>query len=114
MKPWMLMLALLGGCAGHASMRGSVVMKATDTDAHVCLGQGEVKTGDIVRLFRNVCVDPRASANNGHVSPGNMCHREKEADGVVVSVFNEHYSLVRFPAGTPFTEGDTVEKHWGR
>jgi hypothetical protein len=93
---------VLGACAAnHAVMRGSVVMKINDTDAHVCLGVGEVKVNDTVRLYRNVC-------DTGSKQP--VCHRQDVADGRVRELLDSHYSVVVFPAGTPFQEGDTVEK----
>lgn len=90
------------GCAsGHAAMRGSVVMKIDPTTAHVCLGSGEVAVNDRVRLYRNVCT-PSARRS--------VCKKEPIADGVVTELLDEHYSVVTFPAGTTFAEGDTVEK----
>lgn len=44
----------LVGCA-HGLMRGSVAMKTSDTEAHVCLGDKEVKVGDRVNAFTNYC-----------------------------------------------------------
>jgi hypothetical protein len=78
-------------------------MKVADTDAHVCLGEGEVAVGDTVRLFDNVCVPgPKPSIPS--------CKKVFVADGSVVELLDEHYSIVRFPAGTAFKEGQTVEK----
>ena len=90
------------GCAGgHAVMRGSVVMKIDPTTAHVCLGKGEVAVNDRVRLYRNVCTP------SGRRS---VCKKEAVADGTVTELLDEHYSVVTFPAGTTFEEGNTVEK----
>ena len=97
----------LAGCAttnSHDTMRGSVVMKINASDAHVCLGQGEVAAGDQVTLFHNVCT------TGDKVTPLERCHREAVGKGQVVEVLNSHYSVVRFPAGTTFQEGDTVER----
>ena len=87
-------------CGSHTTMRGSVVMKIDETEAHVCLGKDEVKVGDSVHLFHNDCTGGKAS----------QCRRVAIADGQVVQLLNEHYSLVRFPAGTAFAEGDTIER----
>ena len=92
------------GCAtaaGHAAMRGSVVMKIDATTAHVCLGEGEVAVNDSVRLYKNVC-------KSGGKRP--VCHKEAVADGKVTELLDDHYSVVTFPAGTTFEEGFTVEK----
>jgi len=112
MRQALLALLLIGavGC-GHAAMRGSIVMKVSDTDAHVCMGVGEVAAGDRVRLYRNICTNPKgATAKVDLLAPGGICTREKVTDGEVAQVLNEHYSVVRFASGTAFREGDTVEK----
>ncbi len=96
-------MSLATGCAGsHSSMRGSVVMKMADESAHVCLGEGEVAVGDHVRLYTNACV-PSGSKRT-------VCNKVYVAEGAVSEVLDSHYSIVTFPAGTKFAEGDTVEK----
>jgi hypothetical protein len=96
-------LTLTAGCAGnHSAMRGSVVMKMSDQQAHVCLGEGEVAVGDHVRLYNNQC------SSNG--SKRVTCDKVYVAEGTVTEVLNSHYSVVSFPAGTQFAEGETVEK----
>jgi len=82
-------------------MRGSVVMKIDPMTAHVCLGKGEVAVNDLVRLYRNVC-----EASNRR----SVCKKTPLADGKVTELLDEHYSVVTFPAGTTFEEGNTVEK----
>jgi hypothetical protein len=83
-------------------MRGSVVMKIDPTSAHVCLGTGEVAVNDRVRLYRNVC-KPSGNWKKD-------CTRETVAEGTVTALLDEHYSVVTFPAGTVFEEGNTIEK----
>ena len=102
MLSWMFAAAALTGCAGnHAAMRGSVVMKIDPTTAHVCLGSGEVAVNDRVRLYKNVCeAKDRRS----------VCTKLTIADGMVTQLLDEHYSVVVFPAATPFEEGYTIEK----
>ena len=96
-------IALTAGCAGnHSAMRGSVVMKMSDQEAHVCLGDGEVTVGDHVRLYNNVCA-PDGSTKRV------KCDKVYVADGTVTEVLNSHYSVVNFPAGTQFAAGETVE-----
>ena len=100
----MLAAGITTGCAGgHATMRGSVVMKIDPTKAHVCLGTGEVAVNDHVRLYRNVC---KQSAGGR----ATVCTKETIADGTVTELLDEHYSVVTFPAGTTFEEGNTIEK----
>ena len=102
MKSMFVAMALFvaAGCS-HALMRGSVVMKTSDTEAHVCLGKGEVSVGDHVHLFHNDCTSG---------SKPIQCQRVPVADGEVEQIFDDHYSLVRFPSGTAFAEGDTIER----
>lgn len=96
--------AVTTGCAsGHAAMRGAVVMKIDPTTAHVCLGNGEVAVNDRVRLYKNVC-EPVAGGRSSR------CKKEALAEGTVTQVLDEHYSVVTFPGGTTFEEGNTVEK----
>lgn len=100
----MFVAATMMGCAaGHATMRGSVVMKIDPTTAHVCLGNGEVAVNDRVRLYKNVC-EQRADGR------GKACKKMVIADGTVTQLLDEHYSVVAFPAGTTLEEGNTVEK----
>lgn len=95
-----VVLVSLGGCAAHGTMRGSVVMKISDTEAHVCMGKGEVREGDRVDLYSDVC-----KPDGIRVS----CRRASAGSGTVEKVLDDHYSVVRFTPGTRFEEGDTVE-----
>lgn len=100
----------LAACGAHTNMRGSVVMKVNDTEAHICLGKGEVHEGSVIELYRNVCTDAK-----GRPVPAravvDACKREPAGSGQVTRVLNDHYSIVRFASGTSFQEGDTVEAH---
>lgn len=89
------------GC-GHTFMRGSVVMKISDTQAHVCMGNNEVAVGDRVRLVKHECSGSKPAVHR--------CKPVVIAEGKVTEVLNEHYSVVDFPQGTVFTEGESVEK----
>jgi hypothetical protein len=68
---WIAVVAmgLFTGCSS-TTKRGSVVMKISDEEAHVSIGEGEV-----------------------------------------TQVLGKDYSVVKFPSGTRFSEGDTLEKH---
>ncbi len=72
-------------------------MKVSDTEAHVCLGDGEVKPGDKVTLFRNDCLGKGG------------CKKVPAGEGVVSRLLNEHYSVVEVTKGS-FQEGTIVEK----
>lgn len=93
-------ILLLSACA-HTLRHGTVAMKESDTMAHVSIHNAKV--GDKVVLFHNVCT---GSLKVG----GRSCERREIAEGIVKNVYNEHYSLVEFPAGTKFGEGDFVEE----
>ena len=95
----------LSGCT-HSVMRGTVAMKTSDSEAHVCMGQGEVKAGDRVTLFRNVCTPPVSTRVPGRV----LCEKREIGKGTVQEVLNEHYSVVKFDPGVQFEEGTFVEK----
>lgn len=103
----MVVTAGLSGC-GHKTMRGSVAMKTSDTDAHVCMGKGEVAKGDRVTLFRNVCRG--VGTGVGEEGGGGSCEKKDIGMGTVQDVLNEHYSVVRFDQGVKFEEGTFVEK----
>lgn len=100
-------LAALAGCA-HSTMRGSVAMKATDTEGHVCLGDNEVKSGDRVALFRNDCAGTKASRRNEGGNQG--CTKKKLGEGTIERVLNSHYSVMQTDPGVAFEEGTIVEK----
>jgi hypothetical protein len=100
---------ILSSCASHSTMRGSVAMKTGEDTAHVCLGDGEIRQGDKVIAYKNVCTNNNLERNTrSHLSVS--CKKEKIGEGSVLNVINEHYSEVKFDAGVPFTEGTIVEK----
>lgn len=92
------------GCA-HSMMRGSVVMKASDNEAHVCMGEQDVKAGDKIALFKNVCSKTAA----GNKSNG-ACEKVKLGEGEITKTINDHYSILKVNTGVQFEEGNTVEK----
>ena len=92
----------------HHLMRGTVAMKVSDREAHVCMGEGEVEAGDRVVIYENRCTaDPEAPFDTPSAPP---CTKVEVGAGEVVRTLNEHYSVVRFDAGVPFREGTVVEK----
>ena len=95
---------LLFGCA-HGTMRGSVAMKATDDEVHVCMGEDEVKAGDKVAFFFNRCT----GAGNRETLD-RSCEKVRIGEGEVVRPLNEHYSVVRPNPGVKVQEGAIVEK----
>lgn len=108
----MLLAATMAtGCA-HSTMRGSVAMKASDDEAHVCMGEKEVKEGDTVALFKNVCTSPKGGGGRGDRGGDGFggCKKVRLGEGNVERVLNEHYSVVKVNPGVQFEEGNIVEK----
>ena len=99
---------LVGGCASQVH-RGVVAMKISDTEAHVGVGPGEVSPGDHVELYHNICTGGGGAAKEG--GSERKCRKESLGHGEVTQTLNPDYSVVKFPAGTKFSEGDTIEKH---
>ena len=103
-----LMILGLSGCA-HSVMRGSVAMKTSENEAHVCMDKGEVKPGDRVTLFRNVCTG-KGGGGRGEGGGNRSCEKRQIGKGTVKENLSEHYSLVQFDEGVQFEEGTFVEK----
>lgn len=99
---------MLTGCA-HGLMRGSVAMKVSDTEAHVCMDKTEAKVGDRVTLFKNACTGSSGGIRTGLGAP-RSCEKVQLGQGTVTEILNNHYSVVKFDAGVPFEEGTFVEK----
>lgn len=98
------LLSVMIGCA-HSTMRGTVAMKATDDELHVCMGEKEVKAGDHVAFFFNDC-----KTRGGRAEKFDICRKVWLGEGEVVKPLNEHYSLVRPNPGVKVQEGTLVEK----
>ena len=96
----------LVGCA-HELMRGSVAMKVSDSEAHVCME--DAKLGEKVTLFKNVCTGPKGGSRSG-LGDSRNCEKVKLGQGIVTEILNHHYSVVKFDSGVPFEEGTFVEK----
>ncbi|MEO6098153.1 MAG: hypothetical protein ABIW76_21805 [Fibrobacteria bacterium] len=86
------------GCAAHSRMRGSVAMKVSDQEAHVCLGNTEVAVGDKLSVYKNDCPSKQ------------RCKKIRLGEAKVTQVLDEHYSVVQFDPGVVFEEGTLVEK----
>lgn len=104
----LLAFAALAVSCAHNTMRGGVAMKVSETEAHVCLGEGEVKEGDKVIAFYNDCQKEIAGDKSG--AYGTPCVKTKIGQGVVTKILNDHYSVVKFEDGVKFSEGTFVEK----
>ena len=85
-------------------------MKGDDQEAHVCLGEGEVKGGDKVALYKNACTSSKASAGKTGYGAASTCTKVKLGEGIVERTLNEHYSVIKVNPGVQFEEGSIVEK----
>lgn len=104
---------IIVGCA-HSLMRGTVAMKVDAQEAHVCLGDHEVKVGDRVVLYDNRCKRPEARPyrpSPTHYWDSNYCKKIKLGEGVVTQTLDEHYSVIKIDPGVEFKEGTVVEKY---
>lgn len=104
-------ITVLSSCSTHSMMRGSVAMKTGPHEAHVCLGNNEVKVGDKVRTYANACKSSLGVAGKTERNgPKVACVKEFTGTGVVTDLINEHYSVVKFEDSVNFNEGTIVEK----
>lgn len=102
-----VLLTSLFGCAHHSTMRGTVAMKISENEAHVCLNKDEVKVGDRVTAFYNDC----QTRNMGRrKAVGKLCIKTPFGKGTVAKILNDHYSLVKFDDGVKFSESTFIEK----
>ncbi len=92
------------GCASGVK-RGVVAMKLNDKEAHVGVGSKEVSVGDHVELYRNICTGTGGKVDN------RTCSKKSFGHGEITNILNDDYAVVKFPDGTDFAEGDTIEKH---
>lgn len=106
--PLASLVLMLTGCA-HGLMRGSVAMKVSDTEAHVCMDNTEAKVGDRVTLYKNNCPSTGGRVRSG-LGRGGKCEKVELGYGTVTEILNQHYSVVKFDSGVPFEEGTFVEK----
>lgn len=98
---------LTSGCT-HGLMRGSVAMKVSDTEAHVCIDNSEAKVGERVTLYKNKCPSKASASRLGLSSE--RCEKVYLGQGTITEILNQHYSVVKFDPGVSFEEGTFIEK----
>lgn len=108
----LICISIFEGCATHTKMRGTVAMKVGPHEAHVCLGDNEVKIGDKLLAFKNNCSYAPNNLLGKSEKSGlrTTCKKEIVGKGEVIGLINEHYSLVKFDDSVIFNEGTVVEK----
>jgi hypothetical protein len=107
-----LAFATVAACAtGHQAMSGSVIMKASDTEAHVCLFEEEITVGARVQLYRHSCTSQYGKLGTPSSSrTPYVCEKQAVAIGTISQKMGGHYAMVTFPQGTQYQEGYTVER----
>jgi len=86
-------------------MRGTVAMKVSDREAHVCMNKDDVKVGDRLTAYFSDCQNK--NYNDVYGSP---CVKTELGGATVKKILNDHYSLVEFDNDVKFSEGTFVEK----
>ena len=97
------------GATGHQAMNGSVIMKVSETQAHVCLLEGKAAVGTQVQLYRHTCKNQYETPGTTSSRTPYVCKKEAVAIGQIAQTMGGHYALVTFPQGTQYEEGYTVE-----
>lgn len=84
-------------------------MKISEDEIHVGLGEDEVKPGDKVLFYKNVCHRPLGSwAGARGTDP--HCERQLIGEGRVRQVLGRDYSIVTVNHDPGINEGMVVEK----
>ena len=98
-------------CAtGHSAMSGSVIMKVSETEAHVCLFDHDASIGTHVQLYRHSCTSQYGKPGTPASSrTPYACEKQAVAVGTISQKMGGHYAMVTFPQGTQYHEGYTVE-----
>ena len=109
---WLAASFFMSACStlsGHDHARGTVVLSDDGKEAHVCLGNKEVKIGDKVEVFEAICKKEHVAVIR---SPRYRTKCEKVARGQaeVVDVSDEHYSRVHAFGDLLLKEGQIVER----
>lgn len=87
-------------------MRGTVAMKTSDTTAHVCLGENDVKVGDKLEFSRISCLGSGGGGQGGD----SECVMELLGTGTVSKILGNHYSEVKTNKKFKFSKGTLVQK----
>jgi hypothetical protein len=111
-----LAFTTVAACAtGHGAMNGAVIMKVSETEAHVCLLEGDAPVGTRVQLYRHSCrTQYEKPGTPGTERRPYICEKQPVAVGTITQKMGGHYALVVFPQGTQYAEGYTVEPIRGK
>ena len=84
-------------------------MKINDSTAHICVNNDEVRPGDGIVLFRNVC-ETGELKHYGIKHSRTYCQKKEIGRGIITQLLNDHYAVAEFSPAIAFKEGDMVEK----
>lgn len=107
-----LVSIFLGACSSiskHSHSRGTVVYKDSEKLGHVCIDQDEVKSGDIVKLYKNDC-KLLTKNNDRDLRKTVTCTKQFVGEGKIVEISNEHFSKIEVLGNLNLEEGLIVEK----
>jgi hypothetical protein len=99
---------LISACGTQPATTGKVAMKVNTTDAHIFMAGPELKVGDKVNIIRTICSRDLYHANRNSAVP--ICKKEKMGEGIVTTLLNDHYSVVKFDQGADFRAGTVIER----
>lgn len=106
-----LLLLFLSGCS--TAQPGSVVMKISDSVAHIELSPSAVRAGDRVALIESHCPGRKMPSRRRKPS-SDKCRKFSRGIGTVTQILNERYAVAEFPNGPDYDEGDAVELFQGQ
>lgn len=109
---WLVAPFLMNACAtlsGHDHARGTVVLSDDGKEAHVCLGNKEIKVGDKVEVFDAVCKKEQVAVIRSRRYQ-TKCEKIARGQAEVVDVADEHYSRVHALGDLLLKEGQIVER----
>ena len=117
---FLITLFFLSSCA-HTFMRGTVAKKISSEKAIVCLGENEIKVGDIIKFERSECRWAQSNNITMHESStlggtpdytgygGSQCELIYLGRGEIIKLINDHYSVVKINGVFQFNESTQVE-----
>lgn len=107
-------MVLLSSCATtsveHHHTRGSIVALDSADEAHVCLGEKEVKPGDRLNVYESVCKSEFSDVGRRSSFKLTTCERIARGEVEVVENSGNHFSKAKAHSGLKLKEGLILEK----
>ena len=100
---------LLGGCA-HSHPRGTVVLKDSPKEGHVCIEHDKIAPGDTVKVFKNKCKTTSVSTGRHGSRSKTSCEKQLVGEGRIIESSNEHFAKIEALGDLNLEEGFIVEK----